>query len=376
MTETDRRPVVVAGRRTPFGTAGRALARFGPAELAAPVLAALADDLKLVVADRQPVVDEVVLGNCRGPGGDVARVAALAAGLGAGVPGTTLDRQCGSGLEAVRWAATLIAAGEADVVLAGGTESASTAPGGPDVRAAFAPAGWPDPDMGPAADAVAHRLGIGRERQDAYAARSHARTLARREAGGFDAELVPVGGVARDERPRPGLTLAVLARLRPAFGAGGTVTAGNACGVNDGAAAVAVVSERVRAAAGLPGLRVVATAAVGGDPAFPALAAAPAVRAVLRRAGVRLADVDRLEVTEAFAAQVLACTDELGLDALGADAGRVCPDGGAIAVGHPWAASGAFLVLRLLADPRCRWGVAACAIGGGQGVAALFERVG
>jgi len=375
---TDRTPVVVAGRRTPFGVAGRALAALGPAALAAPVLAALADDLKPVLADHP--VDDVVLGNCRGPGGDVARIAALAAGLGTHVPGVTLDRQCGSGLEAVRLAAALVAAGEADVVLAGGTESASTAPGGPDRRAPFTPDGWPDPEMGPAAEECARRLAISRGRQDAYAARSHALTLAARERGAFDAELVPVGGLVRDERPRAGLTAAVLARMHPAFGASGgsdgTVTAGNACGVNDGAAAVAVVSERVRAAHGLPGLRVLATAVVGGDPAVPPLAAAPAVRAVLARGGRALDDVDRLEVTEAFAVQVLACTDALGLDPLGRDAGRVCPDGGAIAVGHPWSASGAFLVLRLLAGPGTRLGVAACAIGGGQGIAVLLERVG
>jgi len=292
----------------------------------------------------------------------------------------TLDRQCGSGLEAIRVAAALVASGAADVVLAGGTESASTAPGGPDLRARFAPDGWPDPDMGPAADATAAKLGISRERQDAYAARSHARTLAVAEAGGFDGELVPVAGLRRDERPRRGLTAAALARLRPAFSPDGTVTAGNACGVNDGAAAVAVVSEEVRAACGLTGLRVVASAAVGDDPELPPLAAAPAVRAVLRRGGADLADLARIELTEAFAAQVLACTDALELDPLGADAGRVCADGGAIAVGHPWAASGAFLVIRLLAGltgpDAAGLGVAACAVGGGLGVALLLERVG
>jgi acetyl-CoA C-acetyltransferase len=376
-----RQPVIVAARRTPFGIAGRSLAALGAAELAAPVLATLAGDLGPVLGSRP--VDEVVLGNCRGPGGDVARVAALAAGLGPGVPGVSVDRQCGSGLEAVRLAAALVASGAADVVLAGGTESASTAPGGPHHRARFAPQGLPDPDMGPAADAVAHARGISRERQDAYAARSHALALAAREAGDFDAELVPVGGLTRDERPRV-LSPATLARLRPAFGPRGTVTAGNACGVNDGAAAVAVVSEHVRAATGLPGLRIRAGAAVGGDPAVPPLAAAPAVRAVLRRAGrcgapaTGLPRVDRIELTEAFAAQVLACTDELGLDPLGRDAHRVCPSGGAIALGHPWAASGAFLLVRLftaLGGRAGRLGLAACAVGGGQGVAMLVEGI-
>ena len=377
-------PVIVAARRTPVTAAGHGLAALDAAALAAPVLAALAGDLAAAASGRRaPGVDDVVLGNCRGPGGDVARIAALAAGLGAHVPGVTVDRQCGSGLDAVRLAAALVAAGQADVVLAGGAESASTAPGGADHRAAFAPPGWPDPDMGAAADAVAAARGIPRHRQDAYAARSHARAVATGLAGGFDAELVPVGGVERDDRPRAGLDAARLARFRPAFSPGGTVTAGNACGVNDGAAAVAVVADAVRARTGQPGLRVLATAAVGGDPAMPPLAAAPAVRAVLARAGRALDEVAVLEVTEAFAAQLLACTDELGLDPLGADAERVCPDGGAIALGHPWSASGALLVVRLFGRlvrrPGVRpgtLGLAACAIGGGQGLAVLVERVG
>jgi acetyl-CoA C-acetyltransferase len=334
-------------------------------------------------------VDDVVLGNCCGPGGDVARVAALAAGLGADVPGVTVDRQCGSGLEALRIAAALVASGQAGCVLAGGTESASRARDG-GARAAFAPPGFADPDMGPAAEALAARCGIDRERQDAYAARSHRLVLAERAAGTFAEELVPVGGTDRDDRPRA-LDATTLSRLRPAFataggsagapgsGGSGTVTAGNACGVNDGAAAVAVVSEGLRAAADLPGLRILGSAVVGVDPALPGLGPVPAVRRVLRHAGLDLADVDVLEITEAFAAQVLACTDALGLDPLGRDAERVCPQGGAIALGHPWGASGALLAVRLFSrlvrQGRGRFGVAACAVGGGQGVAVLVERV-
>jgi acetyl-CoA C-acetyltransferase len=387
--------VVIAARRTPVAAVGHGLAGYDAAELAAPVLAAVAGDVRRLVAGRAPDVDEIVLGNCRGPGGDIARIAALAAGLGAQVPGVTLDRQCGSGLEAVRLGAALIAAGEADLVLAGGVESASRAPGGADHRARFTPVGDPDPEMGAAADAAAALRGIDRQRQDAYAARSHRRALAARAAGVFDAELVPVAQLTRDDRPRHGLGTGTLARFRPAFSPTGTVTAGNACGVNDGAAAVALVSERLRADAGIAGLRVVATAAVGGDPTLPALAAAPAIRLALERAGVTVDDITVFEVTEAFAAQLLACTDELGLDPLGRDAERVCPDGGAIALGHPWSASGALLVVRLfsrlvrrgpgpsaapdLPGAPCRpgrYGVAACAIGGGQGLAVVFERIG
>jgi len=385
-----RTPVVVAARRTPIGTAGHALAGIDLVGLLAPVLRALVDDL----GPQAPDVDDVVIGNCRGPGGNPARVALLAAGLGTGVPGVTVDRQCGSGQEAVHQAATAVLAGGADLVLAGGAESASTAPwrlarpttpaGLPVVyeRAQFAPSEIGDPDMGPAAETVAARCGVTRQRQDAYAARSHALTLAAARAGAFDAELVPVGGVTGDERPRA-LTEAVLSRLRPVFVPGGTVTAGNCCGVSDGAAAVAVVPESVRAALGTPGLALRGWVCVGLDPNTPGLGPVPAVARLLKGAGVELAEVGVVEMTEAFAAQVLACTDALGLDPLdqlGPDAGRVCPQGGAIAMGHPWGASGAMLLVRLFAQmvrvDGPRLGIATCAIGGGQGLALLAERVG
>ncbi len=390
-----RAPVVVAVRRTPIGTAGRGLAHVDAAGLAAPVLSALADDVAELDGGVPARIGDVVLGNCCGPGGDVARVAVLAAGLGTGVPGVSVDRQCGSGLEAVRLGSALVASGDADVVLAGGVESASTMPwrlARPDgvtqaptayTRAPFTPAGWPDPEMGQAAEALATHCGVTRARQDAYAARSHARTVAARVCGRFDAEMVAVGGLTGDERPRAGLDVSTLARFRPAFRDGGSVTAGNSCGINDGAAAVAIVSEQWRARAGVPGLRLVASAAVGVDPELPGLGPVAAVRAVLERSGAGLQDVGVLEITEAFAAQVLACTDQLGLDAMGADADRVCPEGGAIALGHPWGASGAMLVLRLYSalvrgpgGARGRYGLATCAVGGGQGVAVLVERVG
>ena len=386
---SDRDAVVVAARRTAVGTAGRSLARFDTTRLAAPVLSALVADVAALGLPARP--DDVVLGNCCGPGGDVARVAALGAGLGDVVPGVTVDRQCGSGLEAVRLATHTVVAGAADLLLAGGVESASTmpwrltrppSPTDPPrayTRAPFAPPGHPDPEMGAAADALATAAGVTRERQDAYAARSHARTLAARDAGVFDAELVAVGGVTADDRPRR-LDARTLGRLRPAFTPDGTATAANACGISDGAAAVALVPASL--ATGVPGLRVLSTAVAGVDPALPGLGPVPAVRAVLERAGVRLDDVAVVELTEAFAAQVLACTDALGLDPFGADADRVCPDGGAIALGHPWGASGALLVVRLFArlvrSPAGRpgdLGLAACAVGGGQGIAVLVERV-
>jgi acetyl-CoA C-acetyltransferase len=341
-----------------------------------------------------PAVDDVVIGNCRGPGGNPARVAALAAGLGTAVPGVTVDRQCGSGQEAVHQGATSVLAGVADLVLAGGAESVSTAPWRlarpttptgmpmPYDRAPFAPSEIGDPDMGPAAETVAERCGVTRARQDAYAVRSHALTLAAARAGAFDAELVPVAGVEADERPRR-LTEAVLSRMRPAFAAGGTVTAGNCCGVSDGAAAVAIVPEYLRVSLGVPGLALRGWVCVGLDPNTPGLGPVPAVEKLLKSAGIGLEEVGVLEMTEAFAAQVLACTDALGLDPLapeGADAARVCPQGGAIALGHPWGASGAMLIVRLFAQmvrvEGPRYGIATCAIGGGQGLALLAERVG
>jgi acetyl-CoA C-acetyltransferase len=395
----DRTPVVIAARRTPIGTAGHGLAAVDLVGLLAPVLRALVEDL----GPSAPVVDDVVIGNCRGPGGNPARVAALAAGLGTGVPGVTVDRQCGSGQEAVHQAANAVLAGAADLVLAGGAESASTAPwrlsrpttstgdGVPYDRAPFAPSEIGDPDMGPAAEQVAVMCAVTRQRQDAYAARSHALTLAAARAGAFDAELVPVGGVVRDERPRL-MTEAVLSRMRPAFVPGGTVTAGNCCGVSDGAAVVAVVPEAIRARLGVPGLALRGWVCVGLDPNTPGLGPVPAVAKLLKDTGVELAEVGVVEMTEAFAAQVLACTDALGLGAaedadpadpaepLGSHAGRVCPQGGAIAMGHPWGASGAMLLVRLFAQmvrvDGPRLGIATCAIGGGQGLALLAERVG
>lgn len=371
--------VVVAGLRTPIGTAGRSLAGVDAARLAAPVLRRLAD------AFPQLPVSDVVLGNCTGPGGNVARVASLAAGLPADVPALTVDRQCASGLAAIVTGAALL--GDAPgLVLAGGTESVSTAPwrswppavpGEEPVRyerAPFAPPELGDPDMGLAADLLAVERGVTRERQDAYAARSHARAWAAQTSGTFDAEIVPVGGRTRDERPRDGLTVERLARLRPTFRPEGTVTAGNACGVNDGAAAVALVDEATHAALGVPGLRVLATATAGVDPNRPGIAIVPAVRLALDRAGVGLDDLDAVELNEAFAGQVLACSDELGLDPA-----RVCPDGGALALGHPWGASGAVLVVRLFSRlvraGRGSLGLAAIAAGGGQGVAVVVQRV-
>ncbi|ONM46198.1 thiolase family protein [Nocardia donostiensis] len=369
--------VLVAPRRTPIGTAGHAFGELTTTDLAAPVLGAVVSELRAAGVDAE--VDDVVLGNCLGPGGDPARVAALRAGLGVHVPGVTVDRQCGSGLDAVMQAALRVRSGADELILAGGVESASTAPwrfwppspGAEPVRytrAPFAPAGFPDPDMGVAADEVARARGIGRERQDAYAARSHALAA----ATDFSAEIVPIGGIQRDERIRTGMTETRLARLRPSFGPEGTATAGNSCGISDGAAALAVTTESV--AAGLPMLRVVGSAVAGCDPALPGLGPVPAISKVLHRTGHTAADLGVVEITEAFASVVLAVADDVGLDET-----KICPEGGAIAMGHPWGASGAVLLVRLasqmLRPDGPALGLAACAIGGGQGIAVLVERV-
>jgi acetyl-CoA C-acetyltransferase len=365
--DTDELPVVVAALRTPIGTAGGSLAPVEAADLAAPVLAALAE-----LVD-EPVHD-VVLGNCTGPGGNVARVASLTAGLGAAVPALTVDRQCGSGLAAVEVASALVRAARG-LVLAGGVESASTSPTS-GRRARFAPDSFGDPDMGYAADVLAQESGVSRERQDAYAARSHALAAATRDAGGFDAEIVPVGDVRRDERPRGGLTSERLSRLPPAFRSaaeGGTVTAGSSCGINDGAAAVALVDAATHRRLDVPGLRVLATATAGVDPRLPGLGLVPAAAAAMSRAQLLFADLDVIELNEAFAGQVLACCDAVDLDP-----DRVCVEGGALALGHPWGASGAVLVVRLFSQlvraERGRYGLAAISVGGGQGVAMVVER--
>ena len=369
---------IVDARRTAIGSARGMWRGVDATGLAAPVLAELAR-----TCPAPELIRQIVMGTVRGPGGNIARVAALAAGLN-GVPALSVDRQCGSGLAAVEVGHHWLAA-EPGYVIAGGVQSVSTEPltywpptaGEPArryERAPFAPPGWEDPEMGEAADALAAERGVGRERQDAYAAGSHRRAVAAQEAGLFTAEIVPVHGRSRDERPRSGFTPERLARFRPAFRAGGTVTAANSCGINDGAAAVLMADEDTWRRHRGPGLRVLALCSATCDPARPGWGIVPACRLALARSGVSADQLDVVEFNEAFAGQVLAC-----LDALGIDQGRNCRQGGAIALGHPWAASGAILLTRLFSQlvrqGRGRYGLAAIAIGGGQGTAAVVEAV-
>ena len=379
-----RQPVIIAARRTPVCPVNGALRTLRAHELLAPVLRALVDGLELDPAS----VADVVIGNAVGGGGNVARLALLDAGLPATVPGITVDRQCGSGLDAIALAARLVAAGGSEVYLAGGVESTSTAPmranrtddGGLEFyrRAQFVPADFGDPDMGVAAETVAGEYGVGRDRQDEFALASHKKALTAIREGRFEAELVPMdtaaGPVSVDAGPRSGLTPAIMARFPAAFVPGGTVTAGNSCFDADGASAVVITSlQRARELGAPDGLLVRGTATAGVDPQLLGIGAVPAARQVLAGAGVSAGDVELVEFNEAFASQTLACLDQLAVDPA-----RVNLDGGALALGHAYGASGAVLVTRLLAQARRTANPGALALAmismaGGMGTAALLE---
>jgi len=381
------RPVVIAARRTPISTRGMRLRGRSVHELAAPVIRRCLADAERAIGSSLAVGD-VVLGNCMGPGGNIARLSALAADLDVSVPGMTIDRQCGSGLSAIITASDAIRAGDSRLLLAGGAESASTAPlriahGVPYARAAFSPTGFPDPEMGPAAQELAAAFGIDRDRQDAYAERSHRLALVQLEAGGFDNELVALDELGRDDSPRERMTdlLPRFPSLYPTLDgpATGSVTAGNSCRISDGAAVVAIVSTGSRGDA--PGLALLAHATIGCDPALPGIGPVAAVNQVLAAAGVSLDDIAAFEIVEAFAAQSLAVLYSLDLATPDFVDPRVCSGGGALALGHPWGASGAVSVVRLFTRlvregaPAGSLGIATAAVGGGMGVAALFEVV-
>ena len=376
-----------------MGRYGGALAGVRPDDLAATAIAAALERSGVDAAE----IEDVYLGCANQAGEDnrnVARMAALLAGLPDSVAGVTVNRLCASGLSAVVGAAHAIAAGDGELFVAGGVESMSRAPlvmGKPD--AAFARGdrtvydttlGWrfPNPrleelfpleSMGETGENVAERWSVSREDQDAFALRSQQRWAAANEAGRFDDELVPVGELARDEHPRPDTSADRLAALKPAFRGGGTVTAGNSSGLNDGAAALVLASEeKVRALGVEPLGAFVASAVAGVDPRVMGIGPIPAVRKLLARAGVEATELDLVELNEAFASQSLAVVRELGLDEE-----RVNPNGGAIALGHPLGMSGARLVVTLLHELRRRggrYGVATMCVGVGQGQAALFER--
>jgi 3-oxoadipyl-CoA thiolase len=387
------RAVIVSAVRTPVGRYGGALAGVRPDDLAAAAISAAVERAGVDPAE----IEDVYLGCANQAGEDnrnVARMAALLAGLPETVAGVTLNRLCASGLAAVVSACHAVAAGDGDLFVAGGVESMSRAPvvmakadtafPRGDRIAYDTTLGWrfPNPrlaelfpleSMGETGENVAERFGVTREDQDAFALRSQKRWADAAEAGRFDDELIAVGDVARDEHPRPDTSSDKLAALRPAFRPNGSVTAGNSSGINDGAAALVVASEeRARELSAKPLGRFVGSAVAGVDPTVMGIGPVPAVRKLLGRSGVDAHEVDLVELNEAFASQSLVVIRELSLDAE-----RVNVNGGAIALGHPLGMSGARLVVTLLHELRRRGGrlgLAALCVGVGQGQAALFER--
>ena len=382
--------------RTPVGRIKGSLSSVRPDHLTADVISALLARNPWLDPAR---IDDVYWGAANQAGEDnrnVARMGVLLAGLPVEVPGATVNRLCGSGMEAIAGAARAIAAGDADICVAGGVESMTRAPfvlpraGEPFPREAGVAdtrLGWrlvsprmremyPPISLGETAENVAERYGVGRERQDAFALRSHQRAARADQEGRFTGQLVPVttaaGDVVRDEGVRADLTLEELAAKRPAFRKGGTVTGGNSSPLNDGAACLLLVSEQVLAGAGAgPLARYVSTAAAGVHPDYMGIGPVPAMGKVLARVGWQLDGLDLVEVNEAFAAQAVAVSDELKLDP-----DRVNVNGGAIAIGHPLGCSGARITTTLLHELRRRGGTRAAAsmcIGVGQGIATLWE---
>jgi 3-oxoadipyl-CoA thiolase len=396
---------IVEAVRTPIGRYGGALASVRPDDLAAVVLRAVVDRSGIDPA----IVEDVILGCANQAGEDnrnVARMALLLADFPVEVGGQTVNRLCGSGLQAINTAAHAIAAGDGEVFIAGGVESMTRAPyvqlkadspydrgpremadttlGWRFVNPRLAERHYPY-SMGETAENVADRWDVSRERQDAFALESQQRAVAAIEAGRFDTQIVPVTVpqrkgealvVDRDEHPRADTSLEALARLEPAFrtDGNGSVTAGNSSGINDGASAVLLVeADRARALGLRPLGRVLSTAVAGVDPAVMGVGPVPATRKALERAGVTVDDLDLVELNEAFASQSLVCIDELGLDPA-----KVNVNGGAIALGHPLGMSGGRLITMLvheLCRTGGRYGLATMCIGVGQGIATIVERI-
>jgi len=394
-----RAAYIVDGLRSPFGRYGGRLSAVRPDDLAAYLIQALVQKHPQIPPD---AYDEVILGCANQAGEDnrnVARMAVLLAGLPESVPGVTVNRLCASGLEAVIYAARMIGVGEADLVLAGGVESMSRAPFViPKAETAFSrkaeiydtTIGWrfinprlaakhPPYSMGETAENVAEKYGITREEQDAYALLSQQRYAQAKASGFFAGELYPIPlpdgtEMSEDEHPRPDASLEKLTKLRPAFREGGTVTAGNSSGVNDGAALLLIASEEALVRYNLrPQALIRGSASAGVDPSYMGIGPVPATQKLLRRLGTRLEDIDLIELNEAFAAQVIACERLLGIDRT-----RMNVHGGAIAIGHPLGATGARLawtLTRSLHYYQKRLGLSTLCVGVGQGVSLLIERV-
>jgi acetyl-CoA acyltransferase len=397
---------IIDGVRTPIGNHGGSLCEVRPDDMAAHVIRALmARHPELDPAS----IDEVVMGCANQAGEDnrnVARMASLLAGLSTDVPAETVNRLCASGMSAVAHAARQAKLGEGDLFVAGGVESMTRAPYvlsktarafGRDMQLFDTSIGWRFVNpaleqlygvdaMGETAENVAEQYEVSRQAQDVFACRTQERAAAARQAGRFAVEIVPVPVAgkkrgettefAQDEFIRPDTSLETLAKLKPAFRQGGSVTAGNSSGINDGAAALLVASERAVKERGLtPIARIVATTAAGVEPRVMGLGPVPASAKALERAGLTMNDMDVIELNEAFAAQALACLCDMGV---APDDPRVNPNGGAIALGHPLGMSGARLLLtaaRELERTGGRYALATMCVGVGQGTATIIERV-
>jgi 3-oxoadipyl-CoA thiolase len=391
--------VILDALRTPIGRYGGVLASVRPDDLAAHVVRAAVERNELDPSS----IDEVYMGCANQAGEDnrnVARMASLLAGLPVEVPGATVNRLCASGLDAAIQGSRQLKVGEADLVLAGGVESMTRAPlvmlkperGYPrgNVELVDTTLGWrlvnpnmkhSTESMGETGENVAERYGVSREDQDAFALESHKRAVAAAESGRLDDEIVTVDvpqpkgdpvTIHADEGPRPDTTLERLAKLKPIFREGGTVTAGNSSSLNDGAACLVLASEeRAKELGREPLARIVATGSAGVDPAYMGIGPVPATRKALERAGLSVNDLDLVELNEAFASQVLASMRELGLDH-----DKLNVNGGAIAIGHPLGCSGARLLGTLAHELRRRggrYGLATLCIGVGQGLACVIE---
>jgi 3-oxoadipyl-CoA thiolase len=394
---------IVSAVRTPVGRYGGALARVRPDDLAATAIKAAVERAGVPAGE----LEDVVFGAANQAGEDnrnVARMAALLAGLPQEVAGQTVNRLCGSGLQAINTAAHAIMVGDGDAFVAGGVESMTRAPyvmakaqvpfdrGNREVYDTTLGWRFTNPrlaemhhpfTMGETGENVAERHGVTRQEQDEFALRSHQRAVAAIEEGRFSDQIVPVTvpqpkgeplTIDRDEHPRPDTSLDALGRLKPAFRDGGSVTAGNSSGINDGASATVLVEAELGRRLGLaPMARVIATAVAGVDPSVMGLGPIPATRKVLERAGLTVGDLDLVELNEAFASQSIACIRELGLDPE-----TVNVNGGAIAIGHPLGMSGARLITMLaheLQRRNGRYGLATMCIGVGQGIATIIERL-
>ncbi|NYE06712.1 acetyl-CoA C-acetyltransferase [Bacillus niacini] len=386
-----RDAVIVSAVRTAIGRQGGALATIPAHVLGAAVIR---EAVKRVNINPE-MIDDVIIGNVLSGGGNIARLTALQTGLSINLPGLTVDRQCGSGINAINLAAQAIWAGDGDIFIAGGTESMSRAPylmdrpekpysaTPPSFRKSqLSPNDIGDPPMGITAENLVEKYKITREEQDEFAETSQYRMKAAMEEGRFNEQIVPIAIPVKkgepfifktDEHPRPQTTIEALSKLQPAFLKGGTVTAGNSSGLNDGASALVIMSREKAEELAITPLAVIRSYAVAGvDPNIMGIGPVPAVRKVMEKGGLSIADMDLIEINEAFAAQVLACNRELNMDS-----NKVNVNGGAIAHGHPLGATGAILATKAVYELKRsngRYALITACIGGGQGIATIIER--